>query len=51
MKASFSTQQGLPRGRAESANHPEPWLLGACPWIKKATTPKICKSAFFEKGK
>jgi hypothetical protein len=46
MKASFSTQQEFPRVRAESANHPEAWLLGAHLWVKKVATPKICKSAF-----
>jgi hypothetical protein len=46
MKASFSPQQGFRIVRVESANHPEAWLLEAYPWLKKITTPKICKSAF-----
>jgi hypothetical protein len=46
MKASFSTQQGLPSVRAEIANYPEAWLQGAHPWVKKITILKICKAAF-----
>jgi hypothetical protein len=46
MKASFSPQQGFRIVHVESANHPEACRLGEHPWLKKVTTPKICKSAF-----
>lgn len=46
MKVSFSLQHGFCPVRVESVNHPEAWLLGARPWLKKAMTPKTDKLAF-----